>query len=72
MANLPSLKWEKVVGSELMGFSSPVSSDSPLLGHKLQNEGRTKNKEQETMQKITQVTASTKRLTLRIKKGNSF
>ena len=72
MVNLPLPKWEKLVVLEQMDFRSPVSSDSLLLGHRLQNAGRMKNKEQETMQKITQVTVSMKRLTLRIKKENSF
>jgi len=72
VVNLPLPKWEKLVVLEQMDFRSPVSSDSLLLGHRLQNAGRMKNKEQETMQKITQVTVSMKRLTLRIKKENSF
>lgn len=56
MPNLPLLKWEKLVVLEPTDFSSLVHSNSPLLGLKLQKEGRMKNKEQETMQTITQVT----------------
>lgn len=55
MVNFPWLTWDKLVVLARMDFSSPDSSDPPLLGHKLQNEGRMKSKEQETMQK-TQVT----------------